>query len=83
MTVRLKATYKQGVFIPLPGQIPPDIPEVAEVEITVEAANGKAASSLDEAQRAALLREIAESMKANSFTGDPLRFSREELHERR
>ena len=32
---------------------------------------------------ATLARQIAESMKANSFTGDPPRFSREELHERR
>ena len=29
------------------------------------------------------LAEIAASMKANSFTGNPPRFTREELHERR
>ncbi len=34
-------------------------------------------------EKPALLREIAESMKANSFTGNPPRFTREELHERR
>ncbi|MCI0388706.1 MAG: DUF2281 domain-containing protein [Acidobacteria bacterium] len=33
--------------------------------------------------RAAELQAIAESMKANTFTGDPPRISREELHERR
>ncbi|MFN7931361.1 MAG: hypothetical protein U0Y68_26210 [Blastocatellia bacterium] len=37
----------------------------------------------NDADKAALLRQIAESMKANSFTGDPPRFSREDLHERR
>jgi hypothetical protein len=33
-------------------------------------------------EAAATLREIAESMRANSFTGDPPRFSREEMYER-
>jgi len=34
-------------------------------------------------ERAIKLQAIAESMKANAFTGNPPRFSREELHERR
>lgn len=34
-------------------------------------------------ETAAKLRQIAESMRANSFTGNPPRFSREDLHERR
>ena len=29
------------------------------------------------------LRQIAESMRANSFSGNPPQFSREKLHERR
>ena len=83
MTTRLRATYSNGVFIPLSGQALPELPEAAEVEITVKEADRSSVDSGDEAQRAALLHEIAESMKANSFTGDPPLFSREELHERR
>jgi hypothetical protein len=40
-------------------------------------------SSLPLPDAAAKLREIAERMRANSFTGNPPRWSREELHERR
>ena len=80
MTTRLKVTYRDGVFIPLPGQLPPDLPEEAEVEITVQRASAEAVNGEG---KATLLREIAASMKANSFTGDPPRLSRDELHERR
>lgn len=45
---------------------------LAETEVTVP-----------EQEISARLRQIAESMRANSFTGDPPRFSRETLHERR
>lgn len=37
----------------------------------------------DPAERAATLQDIAAQMKENSFVGDPPRFTREELHERR
>jgi hypothetical protein len=37
----------------------------------------------DPAERAATLGDVARQMKENSFTGDPPRFTREELHERR
>ncbi len=37
----------------------------------------------DPAERVATLRDVARQMKKNSFTGDPPRFTREELHERR
>ena len=73
MTIRLKATYRDGVFVPLPGQLPPDLPEEVEVEITVQRASSPEAVNGE--GRAALLREIAASMKANSFTGDPPRLS--------
>ena len=35
MNTKLRATYRDGVSVPLPGQLPPDLPEEAEVEITV------------------------------------------------
>jgi hypothetical protein len=37
----------------------------------------------DPTERTTTLQDIAAQMKANSFTGDPPRFTREELHERR
>ncbi|MGE0127083.1 MAG: antitoxin family protein [Blastocatellales bacterium] len=80
MQTTLRATYSDGVFIPLEGESLPELPEAAEVEITVRAVEP---AVVNEADRAVLLREIAESMKANTFTGDPPRFTREELHERR
>lgn len=71
MTIRPRATYRDGVFIPLPGQLLPDLPEETEVEITVQK-RARPKLSTGEA-KAAQLREIAASMKANSFTGDPPR----------
>ena len=82
MPTKLRATYSNGVFIPLPGQAPPNLPEATEVEITVQEPE-TIAPVAGEAERAALLREIAESMRTNSFTGNPPRLTREELHERR
>lgn len=80
MSVRLRAIYSNGVFTPEPGQLPPDFPEKARVELTIEAAETE---MVDEAaRRAALLREIAESMKANQIRGNPPHFTRECLHER-
>jgi hypothetical protein len=37
----------------------------------------------NELEKASHLRQIAERMRANSFSGNPPHFSREELHERR
>ena len=64
--------------------LPPE--KIAEVEDFVEFLRQRAAKqeqSADEIEHAARLREIAESMKANTFTGNPPHFTREELHERR
>ena len=80
-TTWLRATYRDGVFIPLPGQLPPDLPEETEVELTVREASPRAAVNGE--GRAALLREIAASVRTNSFTGDPPRLTRDELQERR
>ncbi len=83
MLMTLRATYTDGVFVPLAGESLPDLPEAAEVEITVRELETASEIAAGELERAALLREIAENMKTNIFTGDPPRFTREELHERR
>lgn len=81
MQTTLRAIYRDGVFVPILNGEKLDLPETAEVEITVVIVEAAEASN---AQRAASeLREIAESMRANFFDGNPPRFTREELHERR
>jgi uncharacterized protein DUF2281 len=64
--------------------LPPE--KIAEVEDFVEflwQRAVKAKRPVEEEQRASELQAIAASMKANAFTGNPPRFTREELHERR
>ncbi len=59
------------------------MPENAEVEITIHDPYTLPPTITDPDERARLLREVAQNMNANSFTGDPPRLTREELHERR
>lgn len=82
MQTKLRATYENGVFVPVSIAKIKDLPESAEVEITVETII-KEVSGDSEQQNKLKLREIAESMRTNAFTGKPPHFSREELHERR
>jgi len=63
--------------------LPPD--KIAEVEDFVEflwQRTVRSEQTLEEEERASELQAVAASMKANVFTGNPPRFSREELHER-
>jgi hypothetical protein len=64
--------------------LPPE--KIAEVEDFVEflwQRTVKPEPPVEEDERASELQAIAASMKANVFTGNPPRFNREELHERR
>ncbi len=65
-------------------ELPPE--KIAEVEDFVEflwQRITKSESTVEGEARVNLLQSIVESMKANVFMGNPPRFSREELHERR
>jgi hypothetical protein len=65
-------------------ELPPE--KIVEVEDFVEflwQRTVKLEQPVEEEERASELQAIAASMKANVFTGNPPRFSREELHERR
>ncbi len=80
---RIKATYTNGAFVP---HTPFDLPDDTEVELTINRADNPYIQQpriTDPVERARVLRDLAERMKENSFTGDPPRFTREELHERR
>jgi predicted DNA-binding antitoxin AbrB/MazE fold protein len=81
MAQSLKANYRNGAFIP---QTPYDLPEGAEVELTVHEPHTIPPTVTDPEERARLLKEVVESMRANPLPADaPRRFTREELHERR
>ena len=81
MAQTLKAIYRDGAFIP---QSPCDLPEGAEVEITVRAPHLIPPTVTDPEERKRILKEMVERMRANPLPADaPRRFTREELHERR
>jgi predicted DNA-binding antitoxin AbrB/MazE fold protein len=81
MSQTLKAIYRGGAFIP---QSPCDLPEGAEVEITVRAPRLIPPTVTDPEERKRILKEVVENMRANPLPADaPRRFTREELHERR
>lgn len=83
MSNRLRAIYTGGAFVPVSQGEKLNVPENAEVEITVHNPYLLPPEITDPEERAAVQREVAQNMKANSFIGDPPRFTREELHERR
>ncbi len=80
MAQSLKAIYRNGAFIP---QTPCDLPEGAEVELTVHASNIIPPGEKDPEERKRILARMVERMKANPIPADAPRFTREELHERR
>ena len=64
--------------------LPPE--KIAEVEDFVEflwLRMTRPERTVESSGRAAELRDVAESMKANAFIGHPPHFSRKELHGRR
>ena len=80
MEQTLKATYRNGTFIP---ETPCDLPEDSQVELTVHASSIRPLVT-DPEERARILKEVVENMKSNPLPADaPRRFTREELHERR
>jgi predicted DNA-binding antitoxin AbrB/MazE fold protein len=81
MSQTLKAIYRDGAFIP---QVPCDLPEGAEVELTVSEPRSLPPPVTDPEERKRILEEMVARMRANPIPADaPRRFTREELHERR
>lgn len=85
MSTRLRATYVNGTFVPVPDGEPVFLRENEEVEIIVSRRNNVEEPLIhDPEERERRLRELVERMKANPLPeGAPRRFTREELHERR
>lgn len=83
MSVRLKAIYKDGAFVPITNGDKLNVPENSEVELTVHNPDiiPPRAKSLEERQRA--LRELFASWDAHPLRADAPRLTRDEMHERR
>jgi predicted DNA-binding antitoxin AbrB/MazE fold protein len=79
MMERVRAVYQNGAFIP---QARLDLPEEAEVELTVQAVSSETPQIGDDEQRARLLQAIVRNMQNNPIPAQSPKFTREELHAR-
>ncbi len=81
MSQTLKAIYRDGAFVP---QTPCDLPEGAEVELTISEPRVLPPQVTDPEERKRIMEEMVARMRANPIpAAAPRRFTREELHERR
>lgn len=83
MSVRLKAIYRDGAFVPVPNGEKLNVPENTEVEITVHDPYVLPPTAATEEERERALRELIESWEHHPLTNDAPRLTRDELHERR
>ena len=83
MSLRLKAIYKDGAFVPLTNGAKLNVPENAEVELTVHNPYVLLATATSDEERERAVRELIESWEKHPLTGNPPRLTRDELHERR
>jgi hypothetical protein len=80
LPLRIRAIFQDGKFVP---QEPCALPEAAEVQLTVERPNVTPPTVTDPEERARLLKELVERMKANPIPANAPKFTRDQLHERR
>ena len=80
MIRRLKAVFRDGVFVPTSSC---DLPDQAEVDLVVQGPSVFTPEVTDPDKKAAILREVTQRMVAAPWPGAGRRFTREELHERR
>lgn len=83
MSVRLKAIYRDGAFVPVPNGERLNVPENTEVEITVHDPYVLPPTAASDEERERALHELLASWQQHPLTGDPPRLTRDELHERR
>ncbi len=83
MSVRLKAIYRDGTFVPIPNGEKLNVPENAEVELTVHDPRLLPPTATTDEERERALRELLESWRQHPLRGDAPRLTRDELHERR
>jgi hypothetical protein len=82
MSLRLKAIYKNGAFVPIANGEKLNVPENAEVELTVHNPYIVPATATEE-ERERAWRELFASWDAYPLRADAPRLTRDEMHERR
>ena len=83
MSLKLKAIYKDGAFVPIPNGEKLNVSENAEVEITVHDPYIVSATATSDEERERALRELFASWDAHPLRADAPRLTRDEMHERR
>jgi len=83
MSVRLKAIYRDGAFVPLANGEKLNVPENTEVELTVHNPYMVPATAKSDEERERALRELFASWDAHPLRPDAPRLTRDEMHERR
>lgn len=83
MSVRLKAIYRDGAFVPVPNGERLNVPENAEVELTVHDPYILPPTATTDEERERALHELLESWRQYPLRGDAPRLTRDEMHERR
>jgi hypothetical protein len=80
MEQKLRATYRQGAFIP---QAACDLPDGSEVDLIVQGPAIITPRVTDPGEREQLLRRLIDRMRQNPIPAGAPRFTRDSLHERR
>ncbi len=83
MSVRLKAIHRDGTFVPLTNGEKLNVPENAEVELTVHNPYILPATATSDEDRERAVRELIESWEKHPLRADAPRLTRDEMHERR
>src|SRR5436305_12676883 len=83
MSLRLKAIYRDGAFVPVANGEKLNVPENTEVEITVHNPYVLPPTAASEEERERALRELFASWDAHPVRPDAPRLTRDEMHERR
>ena len=82
MSLRLKAVYKDGTFVPLTNGEKLNMPENTEVELTVHNPYLVPAKATSDEERERALRELFASWDAHPLRADAPHLTRDEMHER-
>jgi predicted DNA-binding antitoxin AbrB/MazE fold protein len=80
MVHKLKAVYRQGVFVP---QEPCDVPEGSEVELIVHGPLIIPPEVKEAKEREQILRTMIDRMQRNPLPANAPRPTRDAIHERR
>lgn len=83
MSLRLKAIYKDGAFVPITNGEKLNVSENAEVEITVHDPYVLSPTATSDEERERALLELFASWDSHPLRADAPRLTRDEMHERR